>query len=60
MWISNEVPGMLMLWETLKPLLCSMLSFTSVDGACKVLIEHQIVGNFTVDVDEFDLGGNSL
>ena len=33
MCISNEVPGMLMLWETLKPLPCSMLSFTSVDDA---------------------------
>lgn len=37
---------MLMLLGTLKVLPYGSLSFTSVDGTCKGLIKHQLVGNF--------------
>lgn len=50
------MPGFL---GTLKLPLCSMQSFTSVDGACKGLIKHQMAGSFTMDIDEFGLGSNS-
>lgn len=36
--------------------LCGLLSLTSVDGVYKGLTKHQLVGNFTMDVDEFGLG----
>lgn len=51
---------MLRLLGTLKPPLCSELPLTSADGAGKGLIKHQLVGDFTMDIDEFGLGGNSL
>lgn len=40
---------MLMPLGPLKPPLCSMVSFTSVDGACKGLMKHQMAGNFTMN-----------
>lgn len=60
MCIYNEVLGMLMLLGILKPPLCSVFSFTSVDGACKGLITQHMVGNFAMDIDELEVGGNSL
>ena len=51
---------MLMLLGILKPPLCGVFSFTSVDGACKGLITQHRVGNFAMDIDEFEVGGNSL
>lgn len=48
------------LWVLSNHRLHSMLSFTSVNGACKGLIKHQMVGNFTMGTDEIGLGGNSL
>ena len=46
MCIYNEVLGMLTLLGILKPPLCGVFSFTSVDGACKGLITQHRVGNF--------------
>lgn len=39
--------------------LCSRLPFTPAEGACQGLITHQVVGDFTMDIDELGLGGNS-
>lgn len=60
MCIYNEVRGMLTLLGILKPPLCSVFSFTSVNGACKGLITQHMVGNFAMDIDELEVGGNSL
>lgn len=60
MCIYNEVLGMLTLLGILKPPLCGVFSFTSVDGACKGLITQHRVGNFAMDIDEFEVGGNSI
>lgn len=40
------------LLATLKPPLCSELPLASADGAGNGLIKHQLVGNFTGDIDE--------
>lgn len=51
---------MLTLPGLMELLLGGLLSFTSVDGAGRGLTKHRLVGNFTMDVDEFGLGSNSL